>query len=93
MNRGWKQYEFNQVMDGDDFFVSYNPDTTAAFGAISLFAGDGVGEETALCIDGKYFILNGDFRKEYEDAIDNVDHCRAIYDKNKAEHDSSWTSF
>lgn len=43
----------NQVLKGDGFHISYNPRTDQ-------------GEETALCKNGKYLILLGDYREAYE---------------------------
>lgn len=61
----------NYVLDGDGFFISYNPNPGAG---ISSFAADNGGDETALCAgkkdsDIEYRILNGDFRAEYEELV------------------------
>ena len=86
----------NYLLEGDDpnFFISYNPNPGCG---ISIFGSDDESAETALVVRNKgsyrYFILNGDFRHEYEKVLDSgLAACMAVYDKNKAEHDSSWTT-
>lgn len=79
----------NYVAEFDGFAVSYNPDTDAG---LSIFAGDG-SDETALMIGGKYFILNGDFRKDYERlALRGAEACLAFFHEKEAAHGSSWTT-
>ena len=68
----------NVVARGDGFVVSFNPETD-------------VGAETALCKDGEYFILLGDFRKQYAKLIPRgFAACKAFYDASDAER-SSWS--
>lgn len=64
------------MKDGDDsFYISYNPFTDC-------------GEETALCVkindgglrDIDFFILLGDYRKEYQEVLnDGKDACLKKY--------------
>jgi hypothetical protein len=69
---------------GADFYISYNPNP---------FASDDGGPETALCKDGEYYILNGDFRETYEHLIlQGFDACKGFYDQQSAFADSSWSS-
>ena len=80
----------NQVLRlTESCFVSYNPNPCQG---IRILEGDNSSEETALCIDGEYFILNGDFRGQYETAASvDVASCVDVYENNK-EFRSSWSS-
>lgn len=51
-------------------------------------AGD---EETALIMDGEYYVLNGDFRKQYE-KLSTKKEAKAFYDRNRKEHGSAWST-
>lgn len=87
----------NEILQHEkgDYFISYRGDTSAPLG-ISFFAGDNHSDETALVlitpIGHQYMILNGDFRKQYEEVFDQgYNACKAIFDTHKAEHKSSWS--
>lgn len=74
--------------DREDFYISYNPDTRG----IDFMRGDEP-LETAIVKDDKYYILNGDFRAEYEEVIDKgFDACLRVYKAHKDKYDSSWTT-
>jgi|TARA_Y100000310_G_scaffold20001_2_gene19515 hypothetical protein len=63
--------------EGEEFAISYNSNPGSG---LSLFDGDGGSDETALCKGGKYYILNGDYRDEYEAIIDQgFDACFQFY--------------
>ena len=80
----------NFVLPGDEFHVSYNP---SAGGGIGMFSSDNDGAETALVKKPEYFILNGDWREQYEEVIDQgFDACMEVYKKNKKNYGSSWSS-
>jgi hypothetical protein len=79
----------NEILDCGEFFISFNP---APFGGSGVFSSDDDSSETALCYDGKYKILNGDFREEYLKVAPDFDKCIAIYESNKNDCNSSWTS-
>lgn len=80
----------NEVLDCGGFYVSYNPNPGGALGS-SLGSDDG-GPETALCKNGNFRILNGDFRDDYERlAADGFDACLSFYEANRDEHGSSWS--
>jgi hypothetical protein len=69
MNNGWQHNigafgGSNYTKSFDGFYISYNPDPSSGF---SLFAADDGGDETALCHDGQFYILNGDFRGTYDE--------------------------
>jgi|SRR5690606_17634824 len=81
----------NYVADGDGFWVSFNPDTGAM--GIPCFNGDNGGcAETAICHNGNFYILNGDFRAELEPLIPKgVEACIAFYRENQQAR-SSWST-
>lgn len=92
--KGWKKLERNEVLEGKDFYISYNscPGT-----GILMFMADNGGDETALVDirDGKstFYILNGDFRKEYEKAFSGgFKKCFIVYSKHKKAANSSWST-
>ena len=78
-------------LQGDGFYISYNADLSASvFG--SLFDSDDGGPETALCKDGKFHILNGDYRVQYEKLVpQGFDACKKFYDQQSAHSDSMWS--
>lgn len=80
----------NYVAEGDGFYVSFNPDTGAM--DIPLFHGDNGGcAETAICYNGNFYILNGDFRAELEPLIPKgIEACLAFYRENQQAR-SSWS--
>lgn len=79
----------NFILHGDGFYISYNPDPCAG---IPFLKSDNGCDETAL-FDGKYKILNGDFREDYERlAPQGLESCLKFYDKMKEKYDSSWTT-
>lgn len=77
----------NFILKGKDFYISYNPNTSS----LGVFGGDG--EETALVKDDKYYILNGDFRKEYESIVEQgFDICKEFFDKKAKNSISDWSN-
>lgn len=75
MTNEFKYIGPNYLLKKEGFSISYLP---AGKIGISMFDCDGGGQElggeTALCFDGKYYILNGDHREAYapmskEDAV------------------------
>ena len=79
----------NLTLDGDGFYISYNSGAT-------LLLPDSPNGETALCVpDSKkynpYYILNGDFRKEYEELIPKgLEACMEFF-KSQSDKISSWS--
>jgi len=81
----------NFVLKGKGFAISYNPkpNSTPMIASMDSFLGSmlggGVGsEETALIKNGKYYILDGDFRKEYAKVfLNGYTECKKIFTKNK----------
>jgi hypothetical protein len=69
----------------DGFVISFNLNPGAGFDSFSADTAEG---ETAIIKDGKYFILNGDWRKAYENK--SFDECMKIFSENISEI-SSWS--
>ncbi len=87
----WEKQEHNEALYLDGFYISYNPGNYS----IQAFASDNGmnGSETALCKDGKYLILNGDFREDYEKLVEQgYEECLKFYNNKKDSFNSSWTS-
>lgn len=87
----------NYILNGDGFYISYNPATDTASPEMILcelfarIAGMPHQAETSLCADGKFYILFGDWREEYEAlAPQGLDACMLFY-KQMAEHISPWS--
>lgn len=79
----------NYILKAEDFFISYNPNPG---GMISSFAGDDGSVETAIVKGENYYILNGDFREEYEALVDEgFDVCYNFF-LSKPELKSSWSN-
>lgn len=83
----------NYKLEGDGFFINYNPNPGAE---IASFRGDNRSSETALvekAEDRNYRILNGDFRKEYEElAPKGFEACLEFYDKMAPKYNSTWST-
>jgi len=90
MKLKWKQMNRNVVLDGDGFFISYIPPNTAL--ALEEWEADNGGDETALIIDGKYYILNGDAREAYEERIHSIKECMEFFEANREGNISSWSN-
>ena len=95
--------EGNYYLEGDGFALSYRPSQQGnsllqAYNTIGGLLGlETSNQETALILtDGrkpKWRILKGDFRAAYEAAFPlGLDACVAIYEANKAEHRSDWST-
>lgn len=81
----------NEILQGDGFIISYNPDTT---NGPAFFAGDGA--ETALRDErngrGRCLVLNGDWRKQFEELVPmGYNACLALYKELAVKHRSSWS--
>lgn len=91
----WEQtMRGNLVLRGDCFYVSYNAFRDPLSLVLAKF---GLGPETdkgetALVVGDSYFILNGDFRQEYEAAMLSVESAMEVYLRNRSQHGSCWTS-
>jgi hypothetical protein len=89
-----KLNEDREMLEMDGFWISFNRNPG---GGVRMFRSDTDNGETALCRteadgDTKFYILNGDFRKEYSELADKgFQACKDFFDS-KEEHRSSWTS-
>lgn len=71
----------------ENYYVSYNPMNDPWMNAIGFTNGT---PETALCIDGEYYILEGDWREQY-DACKTLEEALQLYRDNR-EHSNFWSS-
>lgn len=79
----------NEIMRlTDNCYVSFNPCPLKGF---KILESDTGGSETALVIDGNYYVLNGDFREEFR-AMANIDvaKCVDVFENNR-DSISSWS--
>lgn len=99
----WEKIINNEILQFDGYYISYNPDTQkdhlGMTGIANMMASlvdpdlsfkDG--EETALYNEktSVWYILEGDFRKEYE-ACNSFEECLEVY-KNNIDKRSNWSS-
>lgn len=61
----------NTILKGDGFYVSYNK-SVRDYGCVT----------TALVINNKYLILEGDHRKKYSEIIDSNEACIDYFKNN-----------
>lgn len=101
----WKNLGENEILQGKEFYISYNPNTGLSHGPftdlgnlmLGITGKDAEltdGSETALKHDqGTWLILTGDFRDEYTKAFPNgYDACLEVYKKNKETHRNAWST-
>lgn len=89
-NYSWRRYDRNIQLEAEDgsFHISYNPDASSG---VSMWAPDDLGAETAVVVDDYFFILNGDWRKQYEPLVEKgLDACLEFFAAH-LEHASSWS--
>lgn len=72
----------HQVIQGKGFIISY------------AMAGSGpTNDETAIVYKKKYYILNGNWLKEYKPlAKKGYKACKKFYDSKKKEHQNFWSN-
>ncbi len=81
----------NYLLQGKGFHISYNPNPGASVMG-EIWGSDDGGPETALCHEGKFFILNGDYRESYEKLVPlGYEECKRFYDQQAAHAESSWS--
>lgn len=84
----------NELLSGEGFFISYQDFSNGFIGGVGGVFGpdDGKSPETALCKGGKFYILNGNFKEEYEKLVpEGYEACYAFYKAN-IENKSSWSN-
>ena len=89
----WKKttYGRNYVLECESFYISYNPSLGHVLG--SSFAPDTCDGETALCKDRKFYILNGDYRKQYEELFPKgFEACYDFFKQQSKDKVSSWSN-
>lgn len=93
--RGWVVLPNNEILDFDSYYISYN---VMPCSDIPFFASDNGCAETALCTEGdeiefrKFYVLNGDFRTEYEElGPKGFVACKEFFDSKRKEFGSSWS--
>ena len=90
----WNALAHNQVLSGNGFYISFNS-LPGEF--ILSFRSDDDSCETALVkrVGGhkRFYILNGDFRKEYEKLVSKgFKACMEFFRSKEKEHKSSWSN-
>lgn len=85
-SKKWKDLGENRVLEGDGFYISYNPRPTLGYAGT---------DETALVheVNGVplYLILNGDHRNGYEDLIDSgLESCLDYFHRHEDE-EAEWS--
>lgn len=99
----WHKNLKNLVLKGQGFYISYNPNTFNGHGELtdianrlaSLVGAEEVtdGEETALFGNNTWYILTGDFRKEYEEVFDRgFLACLDVYNSHKNTNRNNWST-
>lgn len=83
----------NYILQNDDVLVSYQPwkevsgsNNMFEIVATAITGDDTVSDETALMCDDTWYILKGDWRKEYEKLFPDKKKCIAFYKKMKPKH-------
>jgi len=84
----WKKLRRNEILEFKGFYISYNPNV----GMNPLCWRGDTDEETAICTGGKFYILNGDHRAEYEKLAPKGLKACLEYFKAHPELKSSWSN-
>ncbi len=83
----------NVILEREGFYISYNSMVDTYSATIPCFTSDEGMDETALCSNRGFFILNGDFRQNYEALVDQgFDACYEFYLVNQDKCGSSWST-
>ena len=100
----WIKVRDNELLRGQGFYISFLPGNrpTNPWGEVLSGLANAITSEpeyleslteTALVKDHIFYILNGDFRKEYEGIIDQgFDACLAFYEFQREDHGSVWST-
>jgi hypothetical protein len=79
----WEKQQYNFILKPQegDHCVSYNPDVSRGLsGMMDALMGLDQKEETALCVQNKYYILNGDHREAFGKRIESLGECIAYFE-------------
>ena len=88
IGKTWIKNGKNMLLYSHNFYVSFNPDTSNLG---SAWQGDDT-SETALVINHKYYVLNGDHREAFEKTHDDLDESINLFLKLSKEYLSSWSN-
>ena len=89
-NNKWKKLGAgNLVLDLGKYYISFNDFCVPVM--LRIFKSDDNRSETALIKNDKYYILNGDFRKDYE-KFKTFKECKKFFDSKKDEFQSNWSN-
>jgi hypothetical protein len=100
-NPVWLMNGRNYLLEGDGFYISYNPDTSGGHlltDFANMLGGNLTdGEETALVQQTKerniYHILTGDFRDDYEKLVGKGwKACYAFFKSKRKDHGNNWST-
>ena len=81
----------NITLNGKGFYISFRNGMKPPPATLECFRSDNGAHETALVRGEQFYILNGDFRQDYEKLVDiGWKVCKDFFDKNK-EKASSWS--
>lgn len=83
-------YLLDLTEDGKNY-ISFHPHP---HGALPIFVSDNNSSETAVRLNDKWMILNGDFKEKYEKAFDKdgLAGVLKIYKDNKEQYGSTWST-
>lgn len=88
----WKNNGRNDILEGDNFRISYLPGGGLDFLDLpSWNCDDNVNGETAILKDGRYYILNGNHKAEYEKLFPSFEDCYKYFEEH-SEVRSSWSN-
>lgn len=101
-NPAWVRSGRNSLLKGDGFYISYNPaspshDADYWNDLNNLFNEDHVVDRTHTALhmieDDIWLVLEGDFRLAYSDAFGGgLMECIKVYNRNKEDHRSNWST-
>jgi hypothetical protein len=81
----------NSLAEYDGFAVSYAGEQHPIM-SLRMFIADSADGETALIVDGDYYILNGDWRMAYSElAPQGVEACIEFFKAKAPQFKSSWS--
>jgi len=82
MKHIWISHSLNEniILVKDDFFISFHP-----------FVHSRGPAETALCYKETYYILDGDWRLEYEEVAHDINKCLELFYSLQKDFESKWS--
>lgn len=92
MGLNWEYIKPSYILEAKDFHISYTKDTSALHPGFPPARIEDL-QETALYVERKdrYYILKGDWRKEYEEVFHlGLAACIKVFEENKENAKSAW---